>query len=99
MPNIEIFSLRSGEATTIRDGIKRLLAKEPFTVDVVITVHEQTETTDLNYERQPFLRLACDNQGHLDRTAELLRPLNLDIEVLPLIRFIKSAVPWRTKTS
>jgi hypothetical protein len=103
MPNIEIhgYGLLSfdvptssgdyqthidGKAYSLREIIWGLFSNEPYKSDMVITVFP-SHVSDERFYRQPFLRIVSTPSPFLNKIIELLKQLNIDIEVLELKAF------------
>lgn len=95
MPNIEVHGF--GEYKCEYVGIKnraRLSVNELFDLfcdksyveEMVITICPDI-TLDKKGENQPFLRVVSTPSPHLDEIVELLKVLNIDIEILLLKSF------------
>jgi len=96
MPNIEIhgFGYQSlVYGTHVTSGAKdlgnkalRLLSEKSYLPEVVITICAD-EVFDVIGKPQPFLRVVSTPTPHLDEIVELLKTLNVDIEVQMLSAF------------
>ena len=92
MPNIEIhgYGIRGEYAYIARDLRTKIFAllivEAPHVSDAVVTVFDDW-VTDEAEKRQPFLRLVSTPSPHIDEIVELLKTLDIDIEVQELKAF------------
>ncbi len=90
MPNIEIHGVLTGSSTLGAEGLRKrifaLFLKKPYIVDMVVTIL-QSKVTDQGGDYQPFLRLVGMSSDPLEEIIEILKSLEMDIEVLLLESF------------
>lgn len=86
MPNIELHGYDAEEAHLIQREIRTVLGSSPEAHEIVTTVFPSI-VENLDSRKTPFLRIIC-SADELDDLVTRLEPLNQDIEVLPLARWI-----------
>jgi hypothetical protein len=88
MPNIEIHSYRWLARRRIKLRVRRALADLPDAQNgEIVTTTYPTRTEDFKGERLPYLRVIA-SADELPTLLERLRPLNEDMEVIPLGQWI-----------
>ncbi len=100
MPNIEIHGIGMrgvyvDDAYSLRNRIFALFGKKPYVqeTETVVTIFDD-EVTNVRKSRQPFLRVVSTPSEHLEEIVELLRTLDIDIEVQMLSAFFsKKSAP------
>jgi hypothetical protein len=88
LPNIEIHGVATDKVPELRRQIFQLFQGKSYINEIVVTTcFDVVENKDGKH--QPFIRVLNDCQTHTEEILELLRPLGLDIEHLPLKSFIE----------
>ncbi len=100
MPNVEIHGYPKGSYAPyqLKPDIKDVLRKIGLGDEAVVTV-ASTETEGCNdYKPAPFLRIISSDPQEPDRIVQALEEagIDMDIEVLPPIRFKKKGERWST---
>jgi len=91
MPNIEIHGIGIRGAY-VDDGMNlelkifEIFSGKTYISEMVVTTFDDA-VQDAHHLRQPFLRVVSTPSPHLDEIVELLKALNIDIEVLMLSAF------------
>ena len=76
-----------------RNSIWKLFSDKPYRSDMVVTIVPD-HVSDKNLYRQPFLRVVSTPSDHLKEIVEILKTLNIDIEVQMLSAFFpKKSAP------
>lgn len=96
MPTIEIYGVRGktrlgSKITTLAREISNLFSDAPYAGEIVVSQIPSIVRT-LNGVDAPFLRIvasAAARKAHLNDILSRLEPLNMDIEVAPLVKFIE----------
>jgi hypothetical protein len=86
MPNIEIHGFAE-RAKEVREKVRDALRDLPFANEIVTTTFP-TVVQDLNGNETPYLRVVATPDRDLESIIAFLKPLELDIEYLPLGRWI-----------
>ena len=88
MPNIEVYGIYNEEhKKDLLFKIKQLLRETPYETKTVVTIIN-SEVTSLSGDSKPFLRLS--NVCYEGELIEMLRSLNLDLEISSLNKFIEA---------
>ena len=89
MPNIEIHGFGNSPAALnlTKKSIRRLMRGSKEQGDYVITPCNDT-AEDHDGDSQPYIRLVSSEPDTIDNLLERLTPLEMDIEVLVINRFI-----------
>jgi len=85
MTNIEVYGITNGITKKLIQ-INKIMENTAFEKDYVITFIKST-VTDRDDQPKPFIRVVSTPEN-IDNVVELLKPLNMDIEVLELKEFI-----------
>ena len=86
MPNIEIHG--AATPTMTRNGVAARLRYATFAKDIVITVYKNSAADMMTGDYKPYLRIVCTNATEAQRVVDLLKPLEMDMEVMLLHAFI-----------
>ena len=89
MPNVEIHGYNEPETNIVAGMVAERLRFAPFAHDVVISECHGV-VTNLMMQNKPYLRVIDDDAPEAQQVVDLLKPLNIDIEVLLLHAFIPS---------
>ena len=87
MPNIEVHGLSERGAAGMSGEIAKILIKTPLAKEVVISAMNDV-VADLVPSDRPYLRVVCTTAAEAQQVVDLLKPLNIDIEVLLLHAFM-----------
>lgn len=87
VPNIEIHGLPQKDAEELGKRIFYLFGDVSYINKMVVTIFP-TIVKDVNWQDQPFLRLANSCQKHSKEILKRLETLNIDVEHVGLKKFI-----------
>ncbi len=90
MPNIEFHGFpEASDCSAVYLATKRLLKGASYEKDVVLTLYDDT-VVDTDGGGQPFLRVIGSKASadELEKIVERLSPLNIDIEVMLIEKFV-----------
>jgi hypothetical protein len=87
MPNIEIHGLSELNSGRMAREVAKCLLGASFADEAVITSCNDA-VMNLRGEEQPYLRICCSIDTGAEQVIKLLKPLNIDVEVLRLDQFV-----------
>lgn len=86
MPNIELHGFAQKDVRMLRFKVRAALRASPIAGEIVTSV-VPSDVENLAGDKMPFLRIIC-SPDELDDLVKRLEPLNVDIEALPLARWV-----------
>ena len=87
MPNIELHGFTEIRGRELFFQIKAAMEKEEFFEDIVITLCIDV-VADFKDNQCPFIRICTTSTKQEERLIEILSEKNIDVEVLPVKKFI-----------